>query len=374
MPSRSSESRSRQKSCVACAEGKRRCNRQTPQCSRCLGRGLKCTYINGSSAKKRHKSLVVADLQPIESEFYDNLDDILSLWSPNSDSLIDSSSATASWHTGSPSLLDTPLLFPAIFFPETAAPDKWSITQSLRCVKSFPQMFARSRRTPFIHQRLYDTYLPNAIQDAFTVSAAYCTRAPGTEDMSLRVLEAKTASLLQQVNQTTSVEELLASVQALMLFHIIQLFDGDIRQRSLAERNMDTLRTWTTRLQVQAEDLGHATSWQEWILAESIRRTVIFSALIDSLYSSLKHGYCKNVKALSMLPFTSRPELWDLTTSAAWLTESSQSGSEVVLYGDFSMAWENGRVLGELDYFQKLLLIPCVGERYKDVLELENVS
>jgi hypothetical protein len=191
--------------------------------------------------------------------------------------------------------------------------------------------------------------------------------------MSLRILEAKTASLVQKVHQTTSLEQLLAAVQTLMLFHIIQLFDGDIRQRSIAERNMDTLRIWTTRLQVQAEDLGHATSWQEWIFAESIRRTVIFSALIDSLYSSLKDGYCSNVKVLSMLPFTSRSELWDLTTSAAWFTEFSHSGSEVVLYGDFSMAWENGRVLGELDYFQKLLLVPCVGERYKDVLELENV-
>jgi hypothetical protein len=192
--------------------------------------------------------------------------------------------------------------------------------------------------------------------------------------MSLRVLEAKTASLVQQVNQTTSLKELLASVQALMLFHIIQLFDGDIRQRSIAERNIDKLRTWTTRLQAQAEDMGHAASWQEWIFAESIRRTVIFSALIDSLYSSLKHGYCTNVKVLSMLPFTSRSKLWDLATSTAWFTEFSQSGSEVVLYGDFTMAWENGRVLGELDYFQKLLLVPCVGERYKDVLELENVS
>lgn len=192
--------------------------------------------------------------------------------------------------------------------------------------------------------------------------------------MSLRVLEAKTASLVQQVHQTTSLEDLLASIQALMLFHIIQLFDGDIRQRSIAERNMDTLRTWTIRLQVQAEDLGNAASWQEWIFAESIRRTVIFSALIDSLYSSLKHGYCKNVKVLSMLPFTSRSRLWDLTTNAAWSAESSQSGSDVVLYGDFSMAWENGRVLGELDDFQKLILAPCVGERYKDVLELESLS
>lgn len=313
-------------------------------------------------------------MQPIGSDLYHDLDDILALWSPNSDSLNNSSSATASWHAGSPALDSTLWLFPAIFFPDTAIPDKWSISQSLRSVKSFPQMFTRSRRTPFIHQRLYDAYLPNAIQDALAVSAAYCTKTAETEDMALRILEAKTASLVDQVQQTTALEELLASVQALMLFHIIQLFDGDIRQRSIAERNMDTLRAWTTRLKVQAEDLSHATSWQEWVFAESIRRTVIFSTLLDSLYSVLKLGYCTNVKELSMLPFSSTSKQWDLTTNAAWFAESSQLGSDVVLYGDFSMAWEMGRASGELDDFQKLLLIPCLGERYKDVLELDNLS
>jgi hypothetical protein len=288
--------------------------------------------------------------------------------------LNDSSSATASWHASSPALDSTFSLFPAIFFPETMAPDKWAITQSLRSVKSFPQMFARSRRTPFIHQRLYDAYLPNAIQDAFAVSAAYCTKTAETEDMTLRILEAKAASLVDQVNQTTPLEELLASTQALILFHIIQLFDGDIRQRSIADRNMDTLRAWTTRLKVQAEDLNPTAFWKEWIFAESIRRTVIFSTLLDSLYSVLKVGYCTKAKELSMLPFDPRPQVWNHNTSTAWLAECSQLGSDVVLYGDFSMAWENGHVLGELDEFQKLILVPCVGERYKDALELDNSS
>lgn len=253
-------------------------------------------------------------------------------------------------------------------------PDKWAITQSLRSIRSFPQMFARSRKTPFIHQCLYDAYLPNAIQDAFAVSAGYCTKTAETEDMSLRILEAKAASLVDQVNQATPLEELLASIQALILFHILQLFDGDIRQRSIADRNMDTLRAWTTRLKVQAEDLRPAASWQEWIFAESIRRTVIFSTLLDGLYSVLKVGYCTKVKELSMLPFDPRAQVWNHNTRTAWFAEYSQMGSDVVLYGDFSMAWENGRVLGELDEFQKLILVPCVGERYKDMLELDSLS
>lgn len=35
---------SRQKSCNACVRGKRRCDKRTPQCSRCLAKGLGCVY------------------------------------------------------------------------------------------------------------------------------------------------------------------------------------------------------------------------------------------------------------------------------------------------------------------------------------------
>ncbi|KAE8387941.1 hypothetical protein BDV23DRAFT_160024 [Aspergillus alliaceus] len=232
-------------------------------------------------------------------------------------------------------------------------------------------MFASSRKTPFIHHRLYDAYLPDAIQDAFTVSTAYRAKTPETEDMVFRILESKAASLVKQDHQTSTLQTLLAAVQALMLFHIIQLFDGDVRQRSVAEQNMNTLRLWSLQLQAQARDLPPALTWQDWIIAESARRTVILFMMMESLYSVLKTGLCSNVRALSMLPFTSGTVLWDVHTSASWLVESDHLGKDTVLYGDFARAWQEGQVPGQLDGFQKLLLIPCMGERHREVLELD---
>ncbi|KAK9481432.1 hypothetical protein V1527DRAFT_479661 [Lipomyces starkeyi] len=66
-----------------------------------------------------------------------------------------------------------------------------------------------------------------------------------------------------------------------MLFHIMQIFDGNTRQRSIAEQNFYTLRSWTLQLRVRAGDLGPVPTWQEWIFAESVRRTVILSMIID---------------------------------------------------------------------------------------------
>jgi hypothetical protein len=183
-------------------------------------------------------------------------------------------------------------------------------------------MFGCSRKAPFIHQRLYDIYLPACIQDSFAVSAAYCTKTSATEDMVFRTFESKVGLLVQQDYKEANLQELLAALQALILFHIIQLFDGDIRQRSLAEQNMDTLRAWTVQLKVRATELPPPFTWQEWIFEESVRRTVIFSLMLDGLFSTLKKGYCSNVKGLNILPFASKISLWEAGTAASWLAES----------------------------------------------------
>ncbi|KAJ5679760.1 hypothetical protein N7462_008004 [Penicillium macrosclerotiorum] len=271
-----------------------------------------------------------------------------------------------------PSLLTIPALSPAIFFPETTTLDKWSSSQLLQNIKRYPHVFVSSRKTPFIHSRLYDEYVPDAIQDAFTVSAAYSTKTSETEDLIFRILESKTTSLVEQDHHTSTLPHLLAAVHALMLFQIIQLFDGDIRQRSLAEQHMNTLRIWTFKLQERAGELTPALTWQEWMLAESARRTIIIVMMIEGLYLTLKTGCCPNVKIMSMLPFTPEATLWDLRTSASWLAESDQLRFETILYGDFVRRWQEGRVPGRLDGFQKLLLIPCMGERYREILELDG--
>jgi hypothetical protein len=360
--------RSRQKSCVACAEGKRRCNRRIPQCSRCLDRGIPCVYTKGLSTLQGQRE---TGLQPFDPGYLENSSDISSV-SPLIGSSLYDGLDNSPLLTISPSFFTIPWLELDTSYPEIAFLDRWSINQLERNIKSYPRMFARVQETPFIHPRLYETRLPDAIQDAFTVCAAYSTKSPETEDMISRILESKTAHLVQQHFESSSLEELLTAVQALMLMHIIQIFDGNIRQRSIAEQNFYTLQFWTIQLRARASGLGPALTWQEWIFGESVRRTVILSLLVNGLYSVLKFGYCTNVPALSLLPFTPGATLWHVTTSTAWSTESQCGKSNTLLYGDFSKAWESGQIPDKLDSFQKLLLTPCMGEKYREVLELED--
>ncbi|MBE3049696.1 Zn(II)2Cys6 transcription factor, partial [Candidatus Bathyarchaeota archaeon] len=299
--------RSRQRSCVACANGKRRCSRTSPQCARCFAQGLECIYVRGQPSRQLPEpsddSGIPSFLPLDDSSLYDD-----TAWPP------------------SPSLLTVPTFLPAGFFQETTTLDRWSTTHLLRNVKSYPRTFARSQKTPFIHPRLYDAYLPDAIQDAFTVSAAYHTKTPETEDTVFRILIAKTTNLAAQPPGVKTTGELLAALQALILLTIIQLFDGDVRQRSTAEQNMATLRSWTLQLQARTGELDPAPTWTEWILAESVRRTVILSVMLDGLYSALRFGYCTNVRAMSMLPFTSGAA-WGVESSAAWVVEARRARS-----------------------------------------------
>lgn len=373
MPRISTDSRSRQKSCIRCVQGKRRCNRQTPQCGRCLARGLECTYVKSHSGSNQQHTAAQSSYIPTVESLSSSIDDFLSTVTPQEPTFFNDAEFLASWLTPGPSLFAVPTFLPtgpAGYFPEVVEIDKWSVRQLLRGLKSYPKMFARSLKTPFIHHRLYNACLPGAIQDVFMVSTLYYSKTPETEDTVQQIVGAKAMSLVRK-SHPMALDELLAAVQALILFHIIQLFDGDIRQRAIAEQNMDTMRTWTMQLQVRAGELGPTPTWGEWIFVESVRRTVIVSVLLEGLYSMLKMGNCMVVRQLSVLPFTSGGSFWNINTDASWTAESHHLNSDTVLYGDYSRAFETGRVSGKLDKFDKLLLTPCIGERIGEYIALE---
>lgn len=375
MPRVTRPGRSRQKSCTACAAGKRQCNRQTPQCGRCLARGIPCTYIHGSTRQTHDRSPASSNDTPPSLDFSipDFSDEMFEFTEPTEPWFLayEAHDDFNSWLNLSPSLLAFPNLSPMVKYPDAARIDKWSTERSFSCVREFSRTFAKHRRTPFIHARLYESDLPDVIADAFTVSVAYHHRTPQTEDMVFRILETKSSQIASRHYQHGPIADLLAAVQALLVFHTIQLFDGDIRQRSVAERNLTKLMAMVEQLRVRSIELESASTWQAWIFGESLRRTIILAYFIQDIYQVLKQGYCSNVPTLSVLPFTVGENLWEATTDSSWQNKVKTSDLNVVLYGDFSIAWKNGRFQDNLSPFEMLLLRPCVGEGYREILDTQ---
>ena len=202
--------------------------------------------------------------------------------------------------------------------------------------------WARDGQCPFIHKELYaDTGFPPCLQDAFACLAAYSVKTDATEEITWQLVERTADTLFLPLTCADIAQPLcewLPRIQAGFLVLYIRLFDGDIRQRSLAEAHMETLLSWLKRLTIEADlffprltfaaggpsqtpsataasHLTVARQWHEWILAESVRRTWIVAVYTLSVYRALRGD---SVQCSGRIAFTMRAGLWDAKSATAW--------------------------------------------------------
>lgn len=169
----------------------------------------------------------------------------------------------------------------------------------------------------------------------------------------------------------SSIVEHLASVQALIIYQIIRLFDGDIRQRGLAERQMRRLDEWTTSLcqrmneAVMCETIQ--SPWRTWLFCESIRRTMLTSMLVRALYIFIKEGYCDMIPRMSQVPVTPNMELWNMN-EGQWLQALLVDDvTTLQTYRDYAQSWYRtaDKLLAQ-DSYEACLLALCK----EDVLQI----
>jgi len=97
--------------------------------------------------------------------------------------------------------------------------------------------------------------MPDNMLSAFADCVLYANKTAANEALVYRMIEQNVEKLLKP-EYVETIEEHLGRTQALLLYQSMRLFDTDIRQRSLAEANMDLFETWTDLL----GDLRNATS------------------------------------------------------------------------------------------------------------------
>lgn len=113
-------------------------------------------------------------------------------------------------------------------------------------IKFYPSSFATDNHTPWMHRHLYKDHMPASIQSCFTVCTLYSNMTSSNKTSVFRVLWQNIGELRECVVTTDG--ERLARVQALLLYQIVCLFDGDVTLRSLADRDMLLLQEWTDNL------------------------------------------------------------------------------------------------------------------------------
>lgn len=205
---------------------------------------------------------------------------------------------------------------------EVGVMDRERIRFCVKQLKSYPEKLFREGKTPFIHPRAYDPIMPQPLQEAFCASALYLGKTDANEAIVWDIISGKATQLMEH-HASWSVSEHLVCVQALIIFQIIRLFDGDIRQRADAERHNETLAQWTDHLALRtgatvSSDSVIPTGWESWVFEEVICRTIIVSRMVEAMFSIQKLGYCTLVAAVTELSFTIQKALWDAPSAMHW--------------------------------------------------------
>lgn len=356
----------RQKSCTACVRAKRRCDLRVPRCARCRGKRINCQYkiTKGSVELQTETHALTSDGNAdLDCTFVDN-------------GLANAYGSTCPLDFEfllSPHSLSSPLDEFSLALEQTSMVEmvsdcfEYCSTQ----IKRYPELFAQCGGTPFIHVRLYQENMPSSIRHAFSTCAMYVGKTDFNTAITYRTLDAEISELLQTDSSLWSLEDALAHVQALLLYQIIRLFDGDIRQRVFAEQHNPILASWTDTLYVRLKQqcspyshhsLAEKSEWKSWILMESARRTVLMSLFLRGYYHALKTGFCSTIAAMADLPVSTRAVLWELESPARWQLALKAAEPDLIPYKDLTARWEEGELDGEeIGEFERLFIIACKG-------------
>ncbi|KAL6788761.1 hypothetical protein J3E68DRAFT_415638 [Trichoderma sp. SZMC 28012] len=481
--SRADPRHKRRVSCIICAKGKRKCSRQIPTCTRCAEKGLVCRYPAPRISYVPPVELVYSSDGP--PTVYQQ--DLRGSAGNSAGSSASSATANGNYHEelfidstntngnhlaqGSTSFLSEsrsvttggePVLGPHLSNPWFLSPSSWVITDNADSVRprgcfneealrQFPEhamawlkQWSVKGHCPFIHLNQQKTFngFPDCLQDAYTVTAAYTNSTPATKQLALRILQSRAAQLVSNFKDARSLEDLvfgpmtaLSRLQALLVYTIVGLFDGDIRARGQAENNLDVLTSWATNLWERTVldlspdrvvEASHSTddsdrldtesykkpgtsqeamdatappsidqtidttkydymglltdgtvysAWQSWTFAESIRRTCLTAGITRSVFRVLQKGWSDCPGGII---FTAANGLWDASDPHIWMKRISSSGFLPVRHTELeTLVDQTDR--SKVDEFSQTIVIISFGlERYAqwgaDSVQQETVS
>ncbi|KAJ8119895.1 hypothetical protein ONZ43_g3256 [Nemania bipapillata] len=195
--------------------------------------------------------------------------------------------------------------------------------------------------------------------------------------MTIRALSGSARELVEMEAcriVSTPIEK-LARTQALFLYQVIRLFDGDIALRAQGEKDMGLLRTWVDELCHIRDNLGDLArlehslvkerspnEWEQWVFAECVRRTIFMGYAVIGLYELLKDpGHLDVSEPWAYVHrWTLGRALWEASSSAEFRRAWQESPHFVIANFMFEKFVENGK--GEdVDEFAEILLSLYMG-------------
>ncbi|KAH8780941.1 hypothetical protein F5883DRAFT_685067 [Diaporthe sp. PMI_573] len=195
---------------------------------------------------------------------------------------------------------------------------------------------AETGQTFFIHHSHVDA--SPILRDTLAVCSLYSMRNSVNSSL-IRSEIARRAGLLVEATETaislTSPNshsaamslDLLPAVQAMLIYQCMRRFSpGDDAQQAQADLDAKSIARWVGILQGHSHGSCDNSSdgtqpdlsvWKDWVRAESLRRTIIFAELLESVYTLLSFGWYRGER-LDKCCFTGQAALWEARSAAEW--------------------------------------------------------
>ncbi|KAM0528319.1 hypothetical protein ACHAPS_001734 [Verticillium nonalfalfae] len=264
--------------------------------------------------------------------------------------------------------------------------------------KDFPILLARERETPFLHRHLYRAQTPRAMLTAYSVATAYANRTDANKAWAFRLLceaadelvgrpgrsqpKDKGVPQVPQLEMTVPAQFLtpmdkLARTQALLIYQQVRMFDGDISLRAQAEHDMGKLEDWLGDLERYRDNLAEQwlleestlrerppRSWERWIFAECVRRTIMLGAAFIAIVSMLKTigtGESPDPSQFAAVHrWTSSKFLWEADSPLTFMT-AWRERRQYIVQNFFVEELPKTMKAAELDSMTRLLLTSFIG-------------
>jgi hypothetical protein len=393
------------KACSACALAKRRCGKQRPHCLRCAKRGVECRYpptkparfvrCDGESALAISQNTLPHSVaqSPAFSrdgpQFFAGAPHVTALppGEPQCIAVSQGESQCSPFSSGLFSLFNERTPYAAIdplrasIEPSKDQPrpiwvDSWAVDRfpqaerntytaldlkrTLGKIMRWLTQWIEEGSNPIIHSQLYKNRFPRSIRDAFAAVSCYAQKKASNEQIIFRIIEEQAKQLLADHGvamgdamgasqagpgaSSTNADPLehLARVQALLIYQLLGLYDGDIRLRHLAESSFPILNSWMHQMLESASSatcLGSAVIsanhdpwafsssltdaahwenllWYSWIYAESLRRTWLVASGIQGIFLVIQREL--PIPCQGAMMFTTRQGIWEARSSMAW--------------------------------------------------------
>lgn len=362
----------RPKACRACSESKRKCDKQRPECRRCIDRGVDCVY---PQPKPRHRRLI-SQLNEYDagqlnhgsdtSEYAASIDFLEDWGLPAADSLEMPGTRTAfpldaaiptvgldiSHDFTVSSNVNSLKLFEPLWFLREETWTLQSVSDAPACaaiiqlepfvenVNEELRLWTKAGHNSFIHEQLYGKQMHPTLQLAFTMLCTYYSRTRAVEETVLRIAEERSSFLVRQQippqNDVRNLKTQLAQVFALFIYEFILLFNGSVRFRASAEEQLSALRQRVRHLyesaktykgephhgsiqwaasEYEAQYESVVEAWQIWALIESIRRTHLIVETTLNIYEIVRTGFAECTGAAML---TVRSGLWETSSALRW--------------------------------------------------------